>query len=315
MTAERLSNRAVIGRFYSAVPTMTGRALALKIGMVFNSDQASEEYAWLGATPALSEWKSGRVAHYLKENGLTITNVHYEATLAFAIKSFVREKWGQVQNRIDGLALKANTHWNKLASDLIAAGESSVCYDGQFFFDTDHVEGKSGTQSNDLSIDISALPASVHGTTTAPSIEEAAHVIQVLISQILGFKDDQGEPMNEDAMEFAIVVPQPLFTAFSNAATMAVFPNGGTNPVSNQAYTVTVWPDTRSSWTAKVAAFRTDGVDARALIFQEEGGIETSFLGDGSDHAFKEGEYLFGVDAWRGAGYGLWQHACLGTMT
>ena len=53
-------------------------------------------------------------------------------------------------------------------------GEATVCYDGQYFFDTDHVEGDSGTQSNDLSVDISALACSVHGTTTAPSVEDLA---------------------------------------------------------------------------------------------------------------------------------------------
>lgn len=315
MSAERLSSRAIIGRFYTSVSSLTGNAMGLRLGAVFNSDQRSEEYAWLGATPQLSEWKGGRIVDYLRDNGLVIENVHYQATIGFKTKDLSRDKSGQTLLRVDELALRANTHWNKLASELIVAGENTACYDGEYFFDTDHEEGKSGVQSNDIQIDISSLPASVHGSPAAPSVEEAAQVILKIITTILGFKDDQGEPMNDDAMKFEIVVPTPLFSAFSNAAAMAVFPNGGSNPVAASRFEVTVTMDPRSPWTTKVAGFRTDGIAAKPFIFQEEGGISTKYLGEGSDLEFEKDEHRFGVDAWRGAGYGLWQHACLATMT
>ena len=41
-------------------------------------------------------------------------------------------------------------HWLMLTT-LMIAGESSLCYDGQYFFDTDHSDGASGTLSNSIS--------------------------------------------------------------------------------------------------------------------------------------------------------------------
>ena len=43
------------------------------------------------------------------------------------------------------------SHWASLLSTLIVNGESATCYDEQYFFDTDHSEGESGTQSNVIS--------------------------------------------------------------------------------------------------------------------------------------------------------------------
>jgi hypothetical protein len=50
----------------------------------------------------------------------------------------------------------------------------------------------------------------VHGVVTAPSRRNAA-VDPAGIAQILAFKDDQGEPMNENARRFLVVVPVGLY--------------------------------------------------------------------------------------------------------
>ena len=65
----------------------------------------------------------------------------------------------------------------------------------------------SGSQSNSLSVDISALPCQVHGSTTVPSIEEMQQCIIQAISAMMAFKDDQGEPMNEMASSFLVLTP------------------------------------------------------------------------------------------------------------
>ena len=137
------------------------------VSMLFTSDQASETYAWLGQSPAMREWIGGREAKGFRENGITIANKKYEATLEIPLDWMRRDKTGQIQVRIDEMAQRANAHWAKLLTALIEAGEAATlgtCYDGQYFFDTDHSEGDSGTQSNDISVDIT--------TTTAPTAAE-----------------------------------------------------------------------------------------------------------------------------------------------
>ena len=141
---------------------------------LFHIRPGLEEYAWLGQVPAMRQWIGGRDAKGLPEYNFTIRNVHYEATLDFLVRDLRRDKTGQCLTRIRELATRANAHWASLLSTLILNGASTDCYDGEYFFDTDHSEGSSGNQSNDISVDISELPvpSDSQGSTTAPSVPE-----------------------------------------------------------------------------------------------------------------------------------------------
>ncbi|MEX0599060.1 MAG: Mu-like prophage major head subunit gpT family protein, partial [Rhodothermales bacterium] len=137
---DRITSRAVIGEFYRVLEQDNGVGWVNALGMYFGSDQASEEYAWLGDTPAMREWIGGRNAKGFRENGITVKNKHFEATIEIAVRHMRRDKSGQAMVRIAELADRANSHWASLLSTLQINGESTVCYDGQFFFDTGHSE-------------------------------------------------------------------------------------------------------------------------------------------------------------------------------
>ena len=81
MGATTLSSRAIIGRFYAALEQNPGVAWVDPISMEFDSDQATETYPWLGQAPAMREWIGGRLAKGFSENGISITNKKFEATL------------------------------------------------------------------------------------------------------------------------------------------------------------------------------------------------------------------------------------------
>lgn len=314
MSAISLSSRAIIGEFFRTLSADDGAAWIAALSMLFTSDQDSETYKWLGQSPAMREWVGGRNAKGFRENGITIQNLHYEATLEVLLRELRRDKTGQVMVRIQELALRTNSHWASLLSTLILNGESSLAYDGQFFFDTDHSEGDSGTQDNDLTIDISALPASVHGSTTAPSPEEMQQVILKAVAQILSFKDDQGEPMNENAQNFIAMVPVSLFLVGSKAISMPVG-TGVSEQHLPQGLNIGVAANTRlSSWTDQLAVFRTDG-SVKPFIRQQETEVELKAKAEGSEFEFDNDAHQYGVDAWRNVGYGYWQHACLIQMT
>jgi len=101
---------------------------------------------------------------------------------------------------------------------LIVNGASSVCYDGQYFFDNDHSEGDSGTQSNALS--------GAAATGTQPTAAEAEAALMACVAAILGYKDDQGEPMNEDAKAFRIMVPTVYLAPFAAVLGATTLPPG-----------------------------------------------------------------------------------------
>jgi phage major head subunit gpT-like protein len=315
MGAETLSSRAIIGRFYRTLEQDVGAAWIEGTSMLFDSNQPSEEYKWLGQVPAMREWIGGRQAKGFLENGITIANKHYEATLEFLLRELRRDKTNQINVRIDEFAQRTNSHWGSLLSTLIINGESTACYDGQFFFDTDHSEGDSGSQSNDLSVDISALPCAVHGSTTAPSLEEMAAAILQAVQTILGFKDDRGQPMNEMARKFTVMVPVPLFNIAVGAVHLPFFGTGISNLIPNakNKFEIEVEMNARLTWTDKFSVFRTDG-SAKPLIRQQETPVQLKAKAEGSEFEFDNDAWQFGVDTWRNVGYGFWQHACLVTM-
>lgn len=309
-----LTSRAIIGEFYAKLEQgATGWANGLSFGV--QSDQEMEEYKWLGMTPVMREWVGGRNAKGLRDNGYTIKNKPWEATLEISADDLRRDKTGQIMVRVREMAKNANKHWNRLISTLINNGGSTVCYDGQYFFDTDHSEGDSGSQSNALSIDISALPTAVHGSTTAPSVGEMQLVIMQAAQSILGFKDDQGEPMNEDASSFLVMTPTPLWSAAVAAVKNPLVDNGNVNTIKTlDGLKFDVVSNPRLTATDKVYVFRTDA-DVKPFIRQEEVPVEVSAIAEGTEYAFDHRKHKYGLYASGNAGYGFWQHAVQATMT
>lgn len=317
MSAATLGSRAIIGEFYKTLEQDLGNSWIPGLSNYFTSDQDSETYKWLGMVPQMREWIGGRNAKGFRDNGITIENKHFEATLEVLVRELRRDKTGQVLVRVRELAQRANAHWAKLLSTLILNGNASVCYDGQYFFDTDHAEGDSGTQSNSISVDISALPGAVHGSTTAPSVEETQGSIMSAIQAIYGFKDDQGEPLNENARNFLVMVPpslwQPAMSAIYTPIAGAL--QSSLDQIRMGGLTIIPVVNARlSTWTANFAVFRTDS-EVKPFIRQEEEPIQMKAIAEGSELEFKEDKHHYGLDSWRNVGYGIWQNACLVTMT
>lgn len=310
MGASTLSSRAIIGEFYNTLEQNTGAIWVPGVSALFESNQESETYAWLGMAPAMREFIGGRQAKGFRENGITIANKKFEATMEVLLDEIRRDKTGQVMLRVREMATRTNAHWAKLLTALIVAGEASVCYDGQFFFDTDHVEGDSGVQSNDISYNVV--------TPTAPTAAEAEAAVLAAVQAMLAFKDDQGEPMNEDASQFLIMVPVPFMTAFSAALKNPVIVDGSgarTNTLASiGGFSFELAVNARLSWTDRFAMFRTDG-QTKAFIRQEEEGVTVSAVAEGSELEFNEEKHHYGVKAMRNVGYGYWQHAILQTLT
>lgn len=309
MSAKGLSSRAIIGEFYARLEQNLGASWIDPVSNLFNSDQESETYKWLGMVPQMREWIGGRQARGFRENGLTIANKRFEATLEVLLDEVRRDKTGQVMVRVRELADRANAHWAKLLSTLIENGASSVCYDGQFFFDTDHAEGDSGTQSNSVSFDVT--------TTTAPTAGEFEKAILDGVAKMLAFKDDQGEPLNEGATRFLVMVPVSLMNSAAAALKNPVIIDGGqarTNTLVNVGgFNFEMAVNPRLTWTDKFALFRTDA-ETRAFIRQDEEDIQIDAVAEGSQLEFTDRKHWYGITASRNVGYGYWQRALLTTF-
>lgn len=312
-TTSVLGSRAIIGRFYERLEATQAPAWMNELALPITSNQETETYKWLGMTPAMREWVAGRQAKGFRSNGITVTNKVFESTLKIQVDDLRRDKTGQINARIDELAVRAALHPTKLMSDLILAGETTACYDGQYFFDTDHSEGTSGTQSNDIAYDIS--DNATGGTATAPTPYTIQGAIVAAIAAIMGFKDDQGEPMNETASRFHVMVPTPFMGATLAALTSSTLGDRVDNLLTNQNIGLTVIPaiNPRLTWTTKLAVFRADG-GVKPFILQEEQGVTMDAVAEGSELEFTHREHHYGVTRICNVAYGYWQHACLVTL-
>lgn len=314
---DKITSRAVRGEFQRALAIDMAPSWVNAVSNKFMSDSSEELYAWLGAVPAMREVIGGRNAKELPEYEWTIKNRHFEATLEVLTKDLRRDKIGALRMRIAELATRASTHEASLLSELIVNGETELCYDGQFFFDTDHEEGSSGAQSNDIDVDISGLPVETAGSTTNPSIAEMQFAIAKGVQQITSFVDDQAEPMNETANNFLVMVPQVFLNSAIQAvdSSIQVAETQSVLGALKKKFSINVEPNVRlSDWTTKFAMFRTDA-PIKALIRQEETGVMVGSKGDGSEYEFDNFAHQYGIDVWRNAAYGRWQNACLITLT
>jgi phage major head subunit gpT-like protein len=308
------SSRGLIGSFFMRLEEGLNQTWIPKISMEFQSNQEAETYRWIGSSPYMREWKGGRQAKGLWDNSISIVNKRFEATIQIPVADFRRDSTGQSLVRINELADQPNEHWGEMLSSAISAGASTVCYDGQYFYDIDHVEGNNTTsQSNDLSIDISELPGAVHGSTTNPSSQEMQQVIMSCIEAIYGFKNNENKPMNRQARSFLVMVPIPLYKSAISAVYDTTFGGGETNTIKNAKFNIEVVANPDLAWTEQITVFRTDGT-VKPFIRQSEKPVELKVQAEGSQIEFEEDMWRFGVDCSRNVGYGYWQHACLATM-
>ena len=97
-----------------------------------------EEYGWLGKIPSVREWLGDRVVHAAAAHDYTIKNKQFELTLGVDRKDIVDDNIGIYSPLFEEMGMSTAAHPDTLVFDLLKNGFATACYDGQFFFDTDH---------------------------------------------------------------------------------------------------------------------------------------------------------------------------------
>ena len=119
-----------------------------QVATLVPSTGSEEHYAWLGTMPRFREWIGDRVLNSLKTSDYTIKNKPFEMSIAVDRDHIEDDKLGVYTPVIQQMGMESKTHPDELVWGLLAAGFSSLCYDGQYFFDTDHpVEAADGSMT------------------------------------------------------------------------------------------------------------------------------------------------------------------------
>ncbi|GEO82276.1 Mu-like prophage major head subunit gpT family protein [Pararhodospirillum oryzae] len=120
-----------------------------KIATEVPSTTRQQTYAWLGTTTRFREWIGDRVIQNLGTHQYSIVNKPFENTVEVNRDDIEDDQLGVYRPLVTQMAQDAKTHPDELVFRLLAAGFTTPCYDGQYFFDTDHpvLDGAGGTVS------------------------------------------------------------------------------------------------------------------------------------------------------------------------
>ncbi len=150
-----------------------------QICTLMDSQTLIENYSWLGATPTVKEWFDERQYDNIAAYNFTVTNRDWESTITVDRNIYDDNRLGQVKPRVQELGFAVRQHQDQLVfHDTLVNGHTTLCFDGQNYFDASHPIGQTGnTQAN-----YGVLPLDgVNFDTTFAAME--------------AFQNDQGRPM------------------------------------------------------------------------------------------------------------------------
>jgi len=101
-----------------------------------------------GSPPAMEEWLSEVQHQRVSATPYTIKDRRWGKALDIPVSAFEDDNLGLYPASIQTFGQNARNHPGELVCQLMRDGGATTCYDGQYFFDTDHSEGSSGTLSN-----------------------------------------------------------------------------------------------------------------------------------------------------------------------
>lgn len=118
------------------------------------SSTGTEEYGWLGAFPNVREWVGDRQIKNIASHGYSIKNRNFELTVAVPRPAIEDDQYGVYTPMMTEMGRSVTAHPDQLVFELLSNGHATECYDGQYFFDTDHpvtgADGKPGTPQSNL---------------------------------------------------------------------------------------------------------------------------------------------------------------------
>ena len=139
-------NQAFSGAFRGALTGTTpmwGQAATL-----VPSTAAETKYAWLGQITRFREWIGERHIQSLAVHDYAIKNKTFENTVSIGREEIEDDQYGVYTPVIQQLGQDAAQHPDELVFNLLNAAFTTPCYDGQYFFDTDHPVGAPGSQTS-----------------------------------------------------------------------------------------------------------------------------------------------------------------------
>lgn len=293
-----LVNKASISAAFVALKTIFNNAFAAapstwdKIAMKVPSTTGQNDYAWLSNFPKMKRWIGAKVVKNLLAYKYPVVNEDFEATVEVDRNDIEDDQLGIYEPQAKMAGFSSAQLPDEIVYETVNKGFSTLCFDGQYFFDTDHPVG-SGSVSNR-----SAAPLSVATLALARDGYGAAR------TAMKKFKDDEGRSLN---ITPNLLLVGPVLEDTARALlTNAKLADGSENPYKGTAELVvdgriesdTAWFLLDTTKPIKPFIYQ----ERKAPVFVQQTDAE-------SNDVFNLKKFKFGAEARAAGGYGFWQMA------
>ncbi|WP_110972148.1 Mu-like prophage major head subunit gpT family protein [Pseudomonas huaxiensis] len=299
-----LVNKSSIQAAFVAMKTLFNNAFASapsswqKVAMKVPSSTGSNLYAWLSAFPRMRRWIGDKHVKNLQAYTYTVVNEDFEATVEVDRNHIEDDQLGIYEPQAKMAGHSAKQLPDEIVYELVNGAFASRCYDGQYFFDTDHpVAGRSVSN-------MGTKPLSV---ATLAHAEESFGAACTIMQE---FKDEDGRPIS--VMPNVLLVPPALRDTARRMMNSEKLEDGQANPYKGAAEVVV-----EPRLTSRTAWFLLDTTKpVLPFIYQErKAPVFVQQTDPEADDVFNRKKYKFGAEARAAGGYGFWQLAYGSTGT
>lgn len=165
--------------------------------VIQSPDADTLDLSWMNQMPGMREWVGNRQHFTPSDGSFTVAKKDYENTIDVKNDDLLYGRSVTYDGIVAGMAGKAARKPHDLAVDLLKNGHGATCYDGQYFFDTDHPDGVGGTWSNIV-------------TGTGTTLVQRINVLMKVYDTMRAIKVGQTDPDNPEPLN---VVPDTIVCA------------------------------------------------------------------------------------------------------
>ena len=160
-----LINKASLTAVFISLKTTFNKAFMAassqwqETAMRVTSDSSQNDYSWLSNFPRMRKWIGDKVVRALEAFKYTIVNEDWEATLEVDRNDIKDDMLGIYGPQAEMAGYSAKQLPDEIVSELKNKGFENKCYDGQYFYDTDHPVDDGNGNTKSVSNTIVVIPA------------------------------------------------------------------------------------------------------------------------------------------------------------
>jgi phage major head subunit gpT-like protein len=293
-----LVNKAAIAAVFISLKTTFNNAFDAapsqweKTAMKVPSGSSQSDYTWLSLFPKMRKWLGDKVVKAFEAFKYTVVNDDWEATVQVDRNDIEDDNLGIYAPQAQMGGYSARQLPDEIVSDLKNNAFVNKCYDGQYFYDTDHPVGEAKTSTSNKGTAV----------LSAASVALADASFGAARLAIMSFKDDEGRPL--------ALIPNVLEVgpALEKTGRMLCYSDkledGKPNPYKGLAELIV---NPRLTSTTQWMMHCTQ-MPVKPFIYQErKAPVFVQQIDEQSDDVFNRKKFKFGAEARAAGGYGFWQ--------